>query len=280
MNPIEYYTYLYPQLTLIPKEGISKTDEYKNIALRGLFPEELSFPMEISGKEELIEVDTPIGKVEAIYLPCRGVFERFCICLSNKCEPMEIPNGTGAMYISGINCWRKIYKHRDEFLKTHNEEEWDEEFSRFTADKANFKGIVLLISKGNYSACESEFVGYEKEEWLRISKDIRIYHELTHAVSRKLFPDHVEAIRDEVIADSIGVFYAINRFDPLLVKKFLGIEGKEYREGGRLQNYSEDINKDMVYANLLIEKLEEYFNTCPRLKPLDILIDIENKYIK
>ena len=280
MKPVEYYTYMYPQLTLVPEEGMSQSEEYKNIALRGIFPKDLSFPMEASGDEELIEVETPIGKVEAIYLPDRQIFERFCVCLSNRCEPMEIPKSTGAMYISGINCWRKIFKHQEEFLKDHKEEEWDDEFSRFTSDKANYKGIVLLISKGNYSACDNEFVGFEKEEWLKISKDIRIYHELSHAVSRKIYPEHIEAIRDEVIADSIGVFYALNRFDPLLIKKFLGTEKKEYREGGRLQNYSKDIKKDMAYVNSLINKLEDYFKTCPRLRPLDILVDIENKYIK
>lgn len=280
MKPVEYYTYMFPQLTLIPSVGKSQSEEYKNIVLRGIFPDDLTFPMKVSNKEELIEVETPIGKIEAIYLPLREVFERFVVCLSNRCEPLEIPKTTGAMYISGINCWRKIHKHKEEFLKDHSEDLWGEEFDRFTANKENYKGIVLLISEGYYSACEPGFVGFDVQEWIKISKDIRIYHEITHAVSRKLYPEHIEAIRDEILADSIGVYYALNRFDSLLIKKFLGIENEGYREGGRLQNYSKDIEKDMKYAKELIEKLEIYFNTCPRLKPLDILIDIENKYIK
>lgn len=280
MNPIEYYTYMYPQLTLEPEVGISQKDEYKNIVLKGIFPDKLVFPLKTSNQEELINVETPIGNIEVLYLPDRVVFERFMICLSNKCEPFEIPKTTGAVYISGLNCWRKIYKHQSEFLLTHSLEEWDDEFVRFTSDKSNYKGIVLLISKGFYSALDNEYAGYEKEEWLRISKDIRTYHELTHAVSRKLFPDHIEAIRDEVIADSIGVFYALNRYEPKLIRKFLGIENNKYRDGGRLQNYSKDIEKDMEYANDLIDKLAEYFKHCPKLKPLDLLIDIEEKYIK
>ncbi|MDO4940629.1 MAG: hypothetical protein Q4E33_02935 [Erysipelotrichaceae bacterium] len=280
MKPVEYYVYQFPQLTLVPKEGISTTDEYKNIALRGIFPEDLTFPMDISNEEELIKVDTPIGEVETIYLPIREVFERFAICLAYRCEPTLIPKTTGAMYISGINCWRKIYDHQTEFLKSHSEDEWDEEFNRFVSDKNNYKGIVLLISKGNYSYCDNEFVGFGKDEWLAISKNIRIYHEITHAICRKMFPDHVDAIRDEVLADSIGVYYALNRFDSLLIKKFLGTEGDTYRQGGRLQNYSEDVDKDMKYVNSLLVKLDDYFKTCGNLKPFDALLDIENKYIK
>ncbi|MBQ0036607.1 MAG: hypothetical protein KBT35_06795 [Firmicutes bacterium] len=280
MNPVEYYVYQFPQLTIIPEEGISKTDKYKNIALRGIFPDDLSFPMQLSGQEEQIVVETPIGPIETLYLPIREVFERFAICLANRCEPTVIPKTTGAMYISGLNCWRKIYDHQKEFLKTHSEEEWDEEFGRFTADKSNYKGIVLLISKGNYSNCDNEFIGFEKDEWLDISKKIRIYHEITHAICRQLYPDHVNAIRDEVIADSIGVYYALNKFDSLLIKKFLGTEGEQYREGGRLQNYSSDVDSDMNYVNELLNKLDDYFSKCDNLKPFDVLLDIENKYIR
>ena len=45
------------------------------------------------------------------------------------------------------------------------------------------------------------------------------------------------------------------------------------------KEYTKHIEKDMAYAKNLLDKLEEYFKTCPRLKPLDILIDIENRYI-
>jgi len=280
MKAVDYYTYLYPQLTIVPFVGASQSDQYRDIALRGEFPDDLTFPMETNDEEELISVDTPIGKVEAIYLPIREVFERFCICLSNKCEPLEIPKTTGAMYISGINCWRKILKHQEEYIKTHDD--WDDEFDRFTSVKENYKGIVLLISKGNYSACLPEFVDIEENKWLAYSKDIRIYHEITHAISRKLYPDHKEAVRDEVLADSIGTLYAFGEYKPLLIKKFLGTEGDTYRFGGRLENYvdKEKLDESFKYVNSLIEKIDDYVKNHPNKKPFEYLIDFEEEYIK
>lgn len=280
MKPIEYYTYLYPQLTLIPKQGISKTEDYKNIVLRGTFPDNLSFPMETSGKEELINVETPIGSIECLYLPDREVFERFVTCLAYKCEPTVMPKTTGAIYISGLNCWRKILNHKQDYLKDHKEEEWDEEFDRFTSNKENYKGIVLLISKGYYSAVKPELVGIDEDIWINKSKDIRIYHELTHAISSKLYPDHKQAIRDEVIADSIGVLYAFKEYRKDIIKKCLGTEVDSYRFGGRLENYTDDPQEEYQYVNDLIEKIDEYISAYPGKKPFEYLTDIEDLYIK
>lgn len=282
MNPIEYYTYLYPQLTLDVEEGISQTDKYKNIVLAGELPDDLSFPVQTSGKEERIVVETPVGPVECLYLPDRDIFERFIRVLAYKCEPKEIPRSTGAMLISGVNNWRKIYAHKDEFLKTHNESEWDDEFDRFILDRNNFKDNVLLISKGYYSALDYRKTKYDEEEYLRISKDLRIYHEITHHISRKLYPDHIDAVRDEIIADSIGLIYATNDYDSYLIKQFLGIEADEYRQGGRLQNYVEadKLNEAIEYSKTFIDKLDKFFKENKGKKPFEYLIQIEEDYIR
>lgn len=282
MNPIEYYTYMFPQLTLDIKEGNSQSEEYKNIALRGIFPNDLTFPLKTSGKEERIIVDTPVGKTECIFLPDREVFERFVMALGYKCEPVDIPKTTGAMFVSGLNCYRKILLHKEDFLKTHNEDQWSEEYDRFISNKENYKEIVLLISKGYYSALSPKDAGYDEEEYLRISKDIRIYHELTHHICRKLYLDHKDAIRDEVIADSIGVIYALKKYDALLIRKFLGIEGQTYRWGARLENYcdKEKINEAMEYCNKLIDKLEIFYNQNKDKKPFELLLQIENENIR
>lgn len=283
MNPIEYYTYMFPQLTLDIKEGMSKSEEYKNISLRGIFPIDLTFPLKTSGKEERIIVDTPVGETECIYLPDRDVFERFVQSLAYKCEPVEIPKSTGAMFISGLNCYRKILLHKEEYLKTHPEEQWDEEYDRFVKDKSNYQAIILLIGKGYYSALDPKYAGFEdEEEYLEVSKNIRIYHELTHHICRKLYLDHKDAVRDEIVADFIGLVFATNKYDSLLAKKFLGIENKEYREGGRLQNYVEKnkLEEAINYSNQLIEKLEKLFNSNNNKKPFELLLQIENEHIK
>lgn len=281
MNPIDYYVYNYPQLTLGIKNGTKNSEAYKDIVLRGEIPSKLVLPIEVTNKEELIKVDTPIGTTEVLYLPDRKVFEYFVKVLAYKNEDEPIPSTTGAIYISGLNNWRKIEKHQEEYLKDHSIDSWDEEFDRFVSNKSNYQGVVLLISKGYYSALDYRLTDYDEETWLEISKQIRIYHEISHQITRKLFIEHKDAIRDEVIADLIGIYAALGRYDKVLHQKVLGIFDGEYKKGSRLENYVEEnkLDEAINYTKELIDKLEPICKDT-NLKPFDLLLKIEKEYIK
>lgn len=279
---IEYYIEQYPQLTLDIKEGASSSEEYKNIVLRGIFPDIMKLPFECDIIAERIIMDTPIGTKEALYLPDRKVFEHFIRALAHKCEPVHIPSTTGAIMISGINNWNKIYAHRDEFLKNNPVESWGEEFKRFTSVKENFKDSVLLISRGGYSNVSYEATEYNEDEWLNISRDIRVYHELTHYISRNKYLEHKSAVRDEVIADCIGIVGATGSYNTNLAEYVLGIEKESYRKGGRLENYvkEDDLIAAFLYSKKLVEDLKELFDGKEKNKsPFEWLIEIEEKYI-
>jgi len=279
---ISYYMFQYPQLTLGIKEGKSSSEEYKNIVLRGIFPEKLTFPFEGDILAERILMDTPVGKKEALYLPDREIFEYFMRVLAYKCEPVDIPSTTGAIMISGINNWNKIYAHRDEFLKDHPESMWNDEFKSFISVKENYKDSILLISKGGYSNVSFENTKYEAEEWLNISKDLRIYHELTHYVCRIKYLEHKSPVRDEVIADCIGLLGATKDYDCRLAKYVLGIEGDTYRQGGRLENYVDEdkLNDAFLYAKKLVDELKAFFDGKEASRePFDWLLAIEDEYI-
>ena len=59
-----------------------------------------------------------------------------------------------------------------------------------------------------------------------------------------MFPEKIDAIWDELVADAVGIYGALGRFDPELEKLFLGIKGELYT-GGRLENYVEE--EDFVF---------------------------------
>ncbi len=281
MTPIEYYTHRFPQLALGIKNGMRETEEYKQIVSRGVFPESPAFPYEESGNEEIIKIFTPVGTAELLYLPDRKIFEYFIRVLAYRCDDAAIPASLGAMLISGIICWPKIFEHRHEFLKDHDISEWNDEFKRFTSDKENYTETVLLVSRGNYSNTTCEAAGFAQDEWLDISKEIRIYHEISHLISRKLYPGHKEAIRDEVIADSVGIYHALKKYDPELARKVLGIKDGQFTPGGRLAIYAspDKIDAAVPYCLGLIEKLDAFYKEKTG-EPFDLLRQIEELYIK
>ena len=276
MNKANKYLYNYPQLSLGIKEGMSQSEEYRNIVRRGIMPDKLTFPFELSGEEDEYTLDTPAGEVSVLYLPDRTIFEYFIKVLAYRNEPTEIPLSMGASLISGINSWRKIYAHKEEYLQS-GKDDWDEEFARFISVKENYKDTVLIVSKGYYSALKPEYINMNSDEWLEKSKTIRIYHEISHYISRKLFIENKEVLRDEIVADAIGFIAAFGYYDSLLARKVLGIDNEKFNRDGRLINYvsEEELDIYIERAHKIIDTLDDYFKSRDIGDIFNVLLDIE-----
>lgn len=245
----------YPQLAMSIEQGIKDTPEYKNAVLRG--KPVSNEPCFISSPEDRLEtVETPVGEVEILYLANREDFEHALRALAYRCEPVEIPASVGASTIRGLINWQKIRIHQAMYLASGGEN-WSEEFRIFTSEKKNYQDTIILLSSGFYSAVPASIVGLSEKEWREKSYIIRKYHELSHFVCRTLWPKDIVPIRDEVIADLIGLVSAFGKYDPTLAKRFLGIENGCYCEGGRLSHYvdTSHIEEAVKSASEQIERL-------------------------
>ena len=224
----------YPQLYLNP--DIDEREEYRRIVLQGEEPAAKSLDHYAGSEKDCDEtVDTPAGKVRVVTLGNRRDFELVMRGLmAAKDGPLApIPASQGAAMLTLFN-WPRIHSHLAEFPK----EEQAEEFKRFTSDKANFTDMLIVLSRGPYSGIRAEEAGFDEAEWLDYSDTIRRNHEITHVICRRLYPDDVEPVRDELIADAVGLYAAFGCFDPEMEKLFLGIKDGRYI-GGRLENYTD-----------------------------------------
>lgn len=269
----------YPQIGLPIKEGIRDTEDYKSAVLRGLKIKKVVNDFSESKSDYLEIVSTPAGDANILYINNRKDFEIAIQKLAHKCEPTTIPASMGASTISGLINWEKIHNHEKEYKKS-GEPFWDLEFHLFTQDATNYKDSLIILSGGNYSAVCVDDINKQladeealtEREWKKASVVIRKYHELTHFVCQKLYPEHKNAIRDEIIADAMGIIAAFKNYKPKVARLFLGLEGRKYREGGRLQNYYFDKDPQEVQktARELIRKLSAYLKN----KSLDDIYDI------
>jgi hypothetical protein len=261
---------------------MSQSDEYKAITQRGRMPVALPYTFSDCEATELYTEHTEAGDVEILVLPDRGDFVRFVQVMAYRCEPREVPPSMGAITINNINNWRRIEVHKNEYLQS-GKTDWEEEFKKFTAVPQNYRDSIIALSNGAYSAlpytetsCESD------EEWIRASLTIRKYHELTHFVSRRLFPDNKETLRDEVIADSVGIVAAFGKYDISLAQRVLGIYGDEFRSGGRLSNYTECHEELALWVARAIELTEMVFGFVKahsELTPLQLQLALEREGI-
>ena len=267
----------YPQLLLPISDETRHGEVYKNAVLRGM--ELTGTPdFSLSDKDSFELVETPAGTVEVLTLADRADFEHCIRALAHRCENAELPKTMGASTISGLINWEKIRTHQKEYLASGGED-WDSEFAAFTSDRRNFRDTIIVLSSGNYSALSPEEAGYESDEWLAHSHEIRKYHELAHFTSRNLFPENKDAVRDEVLADMNGVIAALGHYDAELAGKFLGVRGGRYIPGGRLENYvpAEELNSAVERTAKMLEVLERDYSAPS--KPFEALLTLEENRV-
>ena len=266
----------YPQLTLPIAAETRFSDEYKATVLRGEKSERQP-DFGFSPDDRFETIPTPAGDAEVLTIADRADFEHCIRALAHRCEPAELPKTMGASTISGLINWEKINRHHDEYIAAGGDD-WDEEFARFTSDRANYRDTIIVLSQGAYSALSAERAGYEEKEWLALSLTIRKYHELAHFTSLRLYPENKNAVRDEVLADMNGIIAALGHFDARLAGLFLGLENGEYI-GGRLENYvpREELPAAVERVRKMLTVLDAEYSGAS--EPFAILTELESKKI-
>lgn len=242
----------YPVLYLSPDKDDHQA--YRKAILSGVVPLGVNLNHYSDGENDIIElVDTPAGSVRVVTLADRQDFELVIRGLGAiKDGPSrKVPASQGAAMFSTYN-WGKIDSHLSKFP----ESERAAEFKRFIGDKKNYVDRIILLSKGPYSGILAQTVGEKEESWLELSQVIRKSHEITHFICRTLYPEDIDPIRDEVIADAIGIYAAYGRYDEKMAKTFLGIDGDRY-VGGRLENYSKNPQQEVENVCDLIDNCRD-----------------------
>lgn len=256
---LEKLTKRYPQLYLTP--GDNMLEEYRNVVLKGKIPENLSLELfRGTSLDDIFTEETSAGTVEIVYLHDRQDFDNFLRIMCYQCRTVDIPSTTGAMTLSGVINREKIRRHKEKYILSGGNN-WALEWKLFSSDKRNYTDTLIVITNGAYSNIPYDKAGYSEEEWIQISRIIRTYHECTHVICQKLYPELKETIWDEVVADAIGMLFAIDEYDVKLAEMFLGVSTDGY-VGGRLENYlsekeKSDIDEIAVRVDRLIHQIRD-----------------------
>lgn len=262
----------YQQLYLDPDN--TPVDAYKAVVLKGDRPASCSLShFHMDERDKIESIDTPAGTAEVITLFYRHDFETFirCMMAAKHGTGYEVPPSMGASTIVAFN-WPKIASHKQKFFEEQQAAgvlipDWNAEFRRFTAAKENYQDLIIVVSRGPYSNVSAEQVNavlaktepgsLEQDEWIEASDTIRKYHELTHFVCRKLYPDKIDEIWDELVADAVGIYAAFGEYDRELEELFLGIREGRYT-GGRLENYTREGSVPDALAQRVSSILREF----------------------
>ena len=278
-SPVTALAEIYPQLYLTPGEEGALA--YGPIVRRGQdAPSHSLAHFRGSALDSLTWEETPAGPVQIITLGERQDFETFLRIMANRCQMKEIPASQGASILDGVINWTKIRAHQTAYYAEGGDTEgWAAEFKRFTAEPRNFKDALIVLSVGPYSALPACEAGMTEAEWLTASLAIRKAHECTHFICRRLFPDQIDPVWDELAADAVGLYAAFGRYDQALAARFLGVTAQGYA-GGRLENYAggADLNALSRKVWQTLPHLEKCVAEAGGIPPYEMALRLEREY--
>lgn len=267
----------FPQLYVAPSEGAF--ERHTLATRRGLAPDGANLAhLHGSDEDELLCVETPAGPVEVLFLSDRSDFETFLQIVGHKSQLVPILPEVGAITYRGLADWGKVAAVLNEFVAS-GKGDAQAAFAHITANPSLVRTELIVISAGPYSNIPAAQTPYDETDWLRISRDIRLYHECAHVMCRRLMPDDILPLWDEVTADVTGLVCATGDYDPELAARFLGVSAQGY-EGGRLAEYLDDdqmarvdeIAKE-IYASQL--QVAEITKTTDLSRSFDLLLELK-----
>ena len=209
-----------PQLDLPQVEGISGTELYKSVVLRG---EAASCPLDWQEPAalRLWIAPHPSGAMPVLETPNWDDFVQLVRGLAHRGEPVAIVEGVHAQAISGLIHWGLIHR-----------------FGR----KSRARLIVMHQAPyGSVPAREvsAELGGLDNAAWLEASSTLRLEHELTHLSTRRLLGEMRLNLLDELVADCMGMVAALGRFSAELFGRCLGLE----TTNGRWTTYTGELGE-------------------------------------
>ena len=228
--PINYFSALrneLPQLWIMPREGASSSEVYKRLVLKGEVPNpsdrDSALHLNDPGGFVVSLVDHPCGTFPVIDINDQIDFLNVVRCLAYKCELESIQESVHAQAVSGLIHWGLI--------KMINKNE---------------RSQLIILHNAPYSSLQESVVPGRPtwNQWLLLSRRWRLEHELTHLATKLLAGEMRLNLFDELIADTLGMLFAIDTFSADLFIKGLGINvDGNLNEGGRCHTYIKQLEQ-------------------------------------
>jgi hypothetical protein len=223
-------------------EGTSTTPLYQELALAGgrslddvrdRIPDKGPV-WEAPEKMRLFLHDTGAGLIPIVLAGGRADFVTLVQAIIHHNEPKPVPASMGSVFINGYPNRRRYLQVRSALSEGVLKSEM--------RDPQLWKDKFIVISPGPYSGVSAETLGFSSDGWRETSIAIRVDHECTHYLARRLFPRLKFGLQDELIADFVGLMSATGRFSAQTFLTFMGLERfPEYRSGGRFENYQTEL---------------------------------------
>jgi hypothetical protein len=201
-----------PQLRLPQRPGISCSDLYRQLVLRGdeasspeLIPSEHILRMPLALRLQVVQ--HPYVTMPVLTTPDRRDFIWLVRALAHRAEPEPIQSGVHAQAISGLIHWGLIRS-----LGPHQ------------------RASLILLHEAPYGSMSAESlgIGLDQQGWIHASGSLRLEHELTHLTTNQQLGEMRLNLLDELIADAMGQLVALAGFSAEVFERCLQRRWRAY----------------------------------------------------
>ena len=236
-----------PQLRFPIDESVPGSEAYRKAVRRGDLADAPAAGLSLSNPDALTLTihPTPAGHIPVLEPGGRDDFVTLLQALTKRNAPEPIPDSVGACIVGGFNNWDRVAQHRAAweaetgFTAATNPDAWQRHFkATIVPNKPLYQDRFMILSDGPYSNLHGPEIGLEPTTWREKSRTVRLEHECTHYVTRRICGSMRNNVHDELIADYCGLVAAFGRFHSRTFQAFMGIDGDGHiRDEGRIQLY-------------------------------------------
>jgi hypothetical protein len=239
-----------PQLRLPQQSGISTSELYKAMVLRGENVDQASIAV-VGAAPQWHDPEAlrfwiaphPCGAMPVVQTPCWADFVQLVRALAHRCEPKALAHGVHAQAVSGLIHWGLIRA-----------------FGRQS------RARLIVLHEAPYGSVPASAVPGDLSDaaWLQASSSLRLEHELTHLATKRLLGEMRINLLDELIADCMGMVAALGWFNAELFGRCLGVDSA----AGRWTTYTQtlsDMDKEKALDLVMVraQELEQHLNQRP-----------------
>jgi hypothetical protein len=201
-----------PQLRLPQQPGISRSDLYRQLVLRGadvgspeLIPIEQLLRQPLALQFQLVQ--HPYMMMPVLTTPNRHDFLWIVRALAHRAEPVPIEDGVHAQAISGLIHWGLI-----------------------RSLKLQARASLILLHEAPYGSVPATSlpISLDQQDWIHASSALRLEHELTHLSTKQYLGEMRLNLLDELIADAMGQLVALGGFSAEVFERCLQHRWKAY----------------------------------------------------
>jgi hypothetical protein len=194
-----------PQLRLPQQAGISRSELYRQLVLRGsdtsspeLIPIERFLQQPLALKFQLVQ--HPYMAMPVLTTSDRHDFLWIVRALAHRAEPVLIEDGVHAQAVSGLIHWGLI---RSLDLQA--------------------RSSLILLHEAPYGSVPAASlpISLDQQGWIYVSTALRLEHELTHLCTKQYLGEMRLNLLDELIADAMGQLVALGGFSAEVFERCL-----------------------------------------------------------